>query len=500
MPLLADFEKRLTRAADELWTNSSLEPSKYCLPVLALVFLKYADQSAHAEGAARGRRRPRALEVPERARFSRLAALPEGADLGRALRDAMRSIEAVNPRLEGALPRDFGRIEARAFGSLLALFDAIPSDVAGDAFGRIYEHFLGSLAPRVLQKGGEFYTPSSVVRLLVEILEPYGGSLYDPACGSGGMFVQSARFIARRRGAATRATRIFGVEKAEETSKLARMNLAVHGLTGDVRSGCNSYYDDPHDAVGRFSFVMANPPFNQGSVDLSRIRGDTRRYPFGMPSKGSANYLWIQLCYSSLRRDGRAGFVMANGAADARGKELEIRKKLVDTGAVDVLVGLTTNLFYTVTLPVTLWFLDRAKAGSNDVLFIDARRLFRQVDRAHRELAPGQIELLANIVRLRRGEPPEDMLGSSDETRALFPKGRYEDVPGLCKIVSRREIGAQGYSLNPGRYVGVGAPAVESVDLHAAILALREELVGLTARARELETALLDDVACLLQD
>ena len=514
MPLPADFEKRLWAAADQLWTNSSLKPSQYSLPVLALIFLKYADHKfAAAEKELSGSRRrgvaskedyhaAGVLFVPPAARYSKLLQLPEGADIGRALNEAMKAIESENDEVKGVLPRTYGAFETTTLKEMLKLFNTIPEDVEGDVFGRIYEYFLGAFAPRTLEKGGEFYTPYSVVRLIVEIIEPYHGTIYDPACGSGGMFVQSANFIAEHKKTPADEISIYGVEKIAETYKLAKMNLAVHGLASDIKSELNSYYDDPHDSVGRFDFVMANPPFNQSAVDKGRIKDDTKRYPFGMPTTDNANYLWIQLFYSSLKKDkGRAGFVLGNSAADARGTELEIRKKLIETGAVDVIVSLTTCLFYTVTIPVTLWFLDKGKAKTDQkdkVLFIDARRHFRQVDRAHREMTADQVEFLANIVRLYRGEEPERANGSAKMTKESFPKGRYVDVLGLCKVASRKDIEAQGFSLNPGRHVGVAERAADDFDFKLRFEELNEQLEALNSQARAFEAAIASNVAQIL--
>jgi type I restriction enzyme M protein len=278
------------------------------------------------------------------------------------------------------------------------------------------------------------------------------------------------------------------------------MNLAVHGLSGDIKQG-NSYYEDIHDSLGQFDFVMANPPFNVNGIDKERIKDD-KRFPFGMPKTDNGNYVWIQLFYSSLSATGRAGFVMANSAADARGSELEIRKALIEAKAVDVMVAIGPNFFYTVTLPCTLWFFDKGKKGTpraDQVLFIDSRHIFRQIDRAHRDFTPDQIEFIANIARLYRGEEVETIHGSAKKIKETFPGGRYADVPGLCKVATLKEIEAQGWSLNPGRYVGVADREEEDFDFAERLEELNEELEVLNAEARELEGRIAENVAQLLE-
>jgi type I restriction enzyme M protein len=398
------------------------------------------------------------LYVPDEARLSYLVGLPEGQDLGAAIDTAMKAIETHNPELRDVLPKGYQRLEKSTLVELLRLFAPLPRNLAGDAFGLIYEDFLSNFALAEGRLGGEFFTPYSIVRLIVEIIEPFHGRVFDPACGSGGMFVQCAKFIERHKGSASADLSVYGEEQKESTVPIAKMNLALHGLSGDVRLG-NSYYDDLHRSLGSFDFVMANPPFNVNGVDKDKLEGD-KRFPFGIPRADNANYLWIQLFYSSLNEGGRAGFVMANSAGDAGHSEREIRRQLIESNGVDVVVAIGTNFFYTVTLPVTLWFLDRGKVGTDrkgTVLFIDGRHLYRQIDRAHRDFLPEHIELLANIVRMYRGETVETSGGSEALLNERFPERTYVDVAGLCKAATLADIEAQGWSLNPGRYTGTAA-------------------------------------------
>jgi len=508
-----EIEKRLWAAADELRANSKLKASEYSTPVLGLIFLRFADYKfslAEKELATKGTGRRQItktdyqakgiLYLPEKARFSRLINLPEGANIGKAIIEAMNAIEADNPAVSGVLPKNYHNLENKTLFELLKLMSSIPMDIEGDAFGKIYEYFLGEFAKMEGSKGGEFFTPTSIVKLIVEIIEPFHGRIYDPACGSGGMFVQSARFVQEHKKRASEKIAIYGQEKTDETVRLCKMNLAVHGLEGDIRSG-NSYYDDIHKSPGKFDFVMANPPFNVNRVDKDRLKGDPR-FPFELPTPDNANYLWIQIFYSALSPKGRAGFVMASSAPDARGSEMQIRRKLIEGNAVDVMVAIGPNFFYTVVLPCTLWFFDKGKRNSDrkdKVLFIDARHIFTQVDRAHREFTPQQIEFLANIVRLYRIEDPENRHDSANMLKEHFPKGMYKDIPGLCKVVKIADIEAQGWSLNPGRYVGVAARSEEDFDFRERLEELNEELENLNAEARELEKQIAENVAKLLE-
>jgi type I restriction enzyme M protein len=562
-----DLEKRLWDAADELRANSKLRSADYSIPVLGLIFLKYADhkfayateqfeaQAAEQAQSSRRRRRRRltpdrykaagVLYLPDEARYAHLVALPEGENIGRAINDAMEAIEAHNETVADVLPRTYHRFDNATLRALLRIFNRIDMDVEGDVFGQIYEYFLGKFAAAEGQRGGEFFTPTSLVKLIVEVIEPYEGYILDPACGSGGMFVQSANFVRRHQGS-TGDVSIYGQERVVDTVRLCKMNLAVHGVEGDIQQG-NSYYDPvPRPRAAGFSgfdFVMANPPFNVNRVDKDRIKNDRERYPFGMPTVDNANYLWIQLFFSSLNGTGRAGFVMANSAADARGSERELRRQLISSGGVDVMMSIASNFFYTVTLPCTLWFLDRGKVelpavsdgrdgegsgpqmalplgearkgtrsargeqyqgqsgvrGRDTVLFIDARRIYEQVDRAHREFRPAQIEFLANIARLYRGRDVESTQGSGELMAEHFPDGAYRDVAGLCKVATLEEIEAQDWSLNPGRYVGVPEREEDpDFDFEVRLMELHEELETLNSEAHELETRISENALSLL--
>jgi type I restriction enzyme M protein len=523
------LEKRLWDAADQFRANSGLTAAQYSQPVLGLIFLRFAEvrfaaQRAKLTKLSASSRRGSRLDDPAAyhadgilyltpaARFDHLLTLPEAADIGKAINDAMRDIEKNNQQLAGVLPKTYNLFTSTLLKELLKKVSEIPATLDYDAFGRIYEYFLGEFAMTEGHGGGEFYTPSAIVRLLTEIIEPYHGRILDPACGSGGMFVSSARFVSEHKKNPSSELSIHGVEKTDETGRLCRMNLAVHGLEGDIRHGgnVNSYYDDPHEATGKFDFVLANPPFNVNAIDKDRLKdslGPRRRFPFGLPRTDNGNYIWIQLFYSALNDKGRAGFVMANSASDARSSEQELRQKLIEASAVDVMVAVGPNLFYTVTLPCTLWFFDKGKAKTtraNTVLFLDARHIYRQIDRAHREWAPAQIGFLANVVRLYRGEELDFTLGGDEASAKLKEvfgkKPKFADVPGLCKAATLKEIEAQGWSLNPGRYVGVTpGEEVSDEDFKEQLEALTEELEALNTRARELEQTIARNVTEILE-
>lgn len=439
---LKQLENDLWSAADNLRANSDLKSNEYSTPVLGLIFLKFADNNYRRHETAikaeyqklKGTRREKELPeiaiercgfyLPDHARYDYLLNLPEEKDIAKALKDAMKAIEEYKPELEGVLPKDeYFRLtrdkKTKTIpNQLLKTFANIPADFSGDLFGQIYEYFLAEFARSEGSKGGEFFTPRSVVRLMVEMIEPHGGKVFDPACGSGGMFVQSAQFIEEHRKDlkdVDSSVFVYGQEKTLETVNLAKMNLAVNGLRGTIMKA-NTYYDDPHSSFGAFDYVLANPPFNVDDVTLSSIEKDTRFNTYGIPRNKSkakkadagketvpnANYLWINLFATSLRPKGRAALVMANSASDARHSEADIRRTLIEHNLIYAMLTLPSNMFYTVTLPATLWFFDRAKTDDR-ILFIDARNIFTQIDRARREFSEEQIHNIAIISCLHKG-------------------------------------------------------------------------------------------------
>jgi len=456
---LKKLEADLWRSADSLRANSDLKASEYSTPVLGLIFLKFADNNYRRHEKAilaehnkhKGKRAERELAdiaiercgfyLPAHARYDYLLQLPDDQDIALALKRAMQAIEQYKPELASVLPQDeyyrFTRSEQNRGipRQLLKNFADIPADADGDMFGQIYEYFLGEFAMSEGQGGGEFFTPRSVVQLMVGILQPHGGTIYDPACGSGGMFVQSAHFIEQhRRDQAEGGSDIYvyGQEKTLETVKLAKMNLAVNGLRGEIKQA-NTYYEDPHGSFGAFDYVMANPPFNVDDVSLGNVEGDRRFNAYGIPRNKTkvkkadegkqtvpnANYLWISLFATSLNERGRAALVMANSASDARHSEADIRKALIEANLIYAMLTLPSNMFYTVTLPATLWFFDKAK-DDDRILFIDARNVFTQIDRAHREFSPEQVRNLSLISQLHLGDRHEFIEAVDDYFAAGF--------------------------------------------------------------------------------
>lgn len=445
MPIdLKNLNAKLWKSADDLRANSDLKSSEYSTPVMGLIFLKFADnkyrkheeeiKAEHKKLLGTRREKPIheiAIEkcgfyLPDKARYQYLLNLPEEKNVDKALKEAMQSIEKY-VGFENVLPKDeyfaLARTDKSILSRLLQNFADIPDDADGDLFGQIYEYFLSNFALAEGQGGGEFFTPRSVVRLMVEMIEPHNGTVFDPACGSGGMFVQSAAFVEAHRSAqeqhAADALFVCGQEKTQETVKLAKMNLVVNGLRGEIKQA-NTYTEDPFNSFGHFDYVLANPPFNVDDVNFKKVENDKRFNTYGIPrNKGkqnkktagnetvpNANYLWINLFATSLKEKGRAALVMANSASDARHSEADIRKKLIENNLIYGMLTLPSNMFWTVTLPATLWFFDKDKQDER-ILFIDARNIFKQIDRAHREFTAEQIRNIGMISRLHKGRRGE---------------------------------------------------------------------------------------------
>jgi type I restriction enzyme M protein len=430
---LEAFESNLWKIADNLRANSNLASNEYFLPILGLIFLRHATNryyeaiAAIEADKAAGKMpdrplveadfaRRRALNLPESARFDVILKNPKDGNLGAALTSAMDAVEAAFPPLKGQLPKDYERFEGSVLEEMMRMFDSEGLRTAsGDVFGRIYEYFLAEFSKQGAHDAGEFFTPPSIVQTIVNVIEPDHGIVFDPACGSGGMFVQSSHFIEDAGQDTMQRVTFYGHEKNETTAKLAQINLAVHGLQGTIRAGNEAitYYKDPHELAGKCDFVMANPPFNVDEVDAEKVKGD-RRLPFGLPgvNKGkkvsNANYLWLSYFYSYLNEKGRAGVVMSSQASSAGRDEATVRQKLVETGAVDVMIDIRGNFFYTRTVPCQLWFFDRAKEKDvvrrDHVLMLDARNIFRKVSRSVCDFSPEQQKNIAAIVWLYRGQ------------------------------------------------------------------------------------------------
>jgi len=472
---LKKLEDNLWQTADTLRANSDLKSTEYSTPVLGLIFLRFADNKYsqfedeinREYKKLKGSRREKPLSeiaiekcgffLTEEARYEYLLNLPEEEDIAKAIKEAMASIEEYKPELKDVLPQDeYFRLvrkpEYRVIPmQLLKNFADIPKDTTGDMFGQIYEYFLGKFAMSEGQGGGEFFTPRSVVRLMVEIIEPHNGTVFDPACGSGGMFVQSANFVEQRATSNNGDTSLFvyGQEKTLETVKLAKMNIAVNGLRGDVQQSI-TYYEDPHESFGKFDYVLANPPFNVDDVNLGKVEQDKRFNTYGIPRNKSrtkkkgeetcpnGNYLWINLFATSLKKDGRAGLVMANSASDARHSEADIRKNLIENNLIYGMLTLPSNMFYTVTLPATLWFFDKAKMDDR-ILFIDARNIFTPIDRAHRKFSEEQVQNITVISRLHKGNSESYV----ELVHNYFQKGfsRLKEYKTSLKDVSKEVAG-----------------------------------------------------------
>ena len=430
---IEQFEADLWKVADNLRANSNLASNEYFMPILGLIFLRHATNryyeamAAIEEDRATGRvperplveadfTRRRALMLPETARYDVLLEMPKDGNLGAAMTAAMEDVEEHFPPLAGQLPKDYERFEGDVLEAMMRTFDSEALRTAsGDVFGRIYEYFLAEFSKLGAHDNGEFFTPPSIVQTIVNVIEPDRGVVLDPACGSGGMFVQSSHFIEDEGDDTMKRVTFYGHEKNETTAKLAQINLAVHGLQGTIRAGNEAitYYKDPHELAGKSDFVIANPPFNVDEVDAEKVKGD-KRLPFGLPGVNkakkvsNANYLWLSYFYSYLNETGRAGVVMSSQASSAGRHEAKVRQKLIETGAVDVMIDIRGNFFYTRTVPCQLWFFDRAKehdpGRADRVLMLDARNVYRKVSRAIYDFSPEQQKNIAAIVWLYRGQ------------------------------------------------------------------------------------------------
>ncbi|WJJ98232.1 type I restriction-modification system subunit M [Algibacter luteus] len=518
---IKQLEIELWDAADDLRANSKLTAAEYKDPLLGLVLLRFAQnrfEDAKIEVEKKLPINPRtgkkreankgdyagegAMFLPEKAKYDYLADLPEEANIAEAINNAMKLIEAEYPDLEGILPKNYQEFDDKLLRDLVRVFnkDAV-KNAKGDVFGRIYEFFLMkfSMQGAGAQEGGEFFTPPSLVNLIVNFIQPNHGIVHDPACGSGGMFVQTAHFVEDHEHKKVNETiRVYGTELKSNNTRLAKMNLAIHGIEGKIIES-NSFYTNPHNLTGKCDFVMANPPFNVDKIDAkNKFLADDDRLPFGPPLTGkgtisNGNYLWMQYFHSYLNATGRAGFVMASSATDAGNAEKLIRQKLIETGDVECIVAISNNFFYTRSLPCHVWFFNKGKKKENKdkVLMIDARNTFRKVSTTINDFSDEQLEGLTAIMNAFRTNETslrgtKQSLQENDWLKTHFPKGKYQDVEGLCKIATIEEIKEQDYSLTPGRYVGVSIDIDMDFDYKTRMAEIHNELAKLNTEANSL--------------
>jgi len=498
------FEAELFKAADKLRGN--MEPSDYKHVVLGLIFLKYISDAFDAKHAALLAEDAQAAEdrdeyladnvfwVPKEARWSYLQANAKRPEIGSLIDDAMRAIEKENESLKGVLPKDYARpsLNKVMLGELIDLISGIALNEEGDRskdiLGRVYEYFLGQFAGAEGKRGGEFYTPRSVVRVLVEMLEPFKGRVYDPCCGSEGMFVQSEKFV-KKHGGRIGDIAIYGQESNYTTWRLCKMNLAVRGIDADIRwNNEGSFHKDEFPDL-RFDYILANPPFNISDWGGERLREDVR-WKFGVPPVGNANYAWLQHIYHHLAPNGVAGVVLANGSMSSnQSGEGDIRKAMIEADVVDCMVALPGQLFYSTQIPACLWFLARNKNPSNglrdrrgQVLFIDARKMGVMVDRTRRELTDEEIQRIADTYHAWRGEAGV---------------GEYADVPGFCKSATLEDIRKHGHVLTPGRYVGAAAQDDDDEPFEEKMRRLTAQWREQQAEAARLDAAIADNLKAL---
>jgi type I restriction enzyme M protein len=536
---IKNLEKELWDAADELRGNSKLTAAEYKDPLLGLVLLRFAQNryedakinianflpinprtGAQREATKDDYAAAGAILLPEKAKYEYLAALPESEDIAEAINNAMKLIEAEYPDLAGILPKSYQEFDDKLLRDLVRVFnkDAV-RHAKGDVFGRIYEFFLMkfSMQGAGAQEGGEFFTPPSLVNLIVNFIQPNHGIIHDPACGSEGMFVQTAHFIQDHENkSVNEAITVYGTELKSNNAKLAKMNLAIHGIEGKIIES-NSFYTNPHNLTEKCDFVMANPPFNVDKVDAkNKFLAEDERLPFGAPLTGNGtvsngNYLWMQYFYSYLNETGRAGFVMPSSATDAGHSEKRIRQQLIETGAVDCIVSVSNNFFYTRSLPCHVWFYDKGKAslpvvnmsaveglvvrknGPNTILMIDARNVYRKVTTTINDFSDDQLEGLTAIMQLYRGERSTV---SKTNTWFIehFPDGKYRDIEGLCKIVTIDEVAENDYSLTPGRYVGVTLRLDDDFDYQGRLAEIQKELTYLNSDSLQLSITISNNL------
>ncbi len=507
---LKKLEAELWRAADQLRANSKLTASEYSMPVLGLIFLRHAYnrfqkvkievEKTLPSHPQRGKRpltkkdfeEQNSMFLPDKAQFDYLVSLPESADVGEAIDNAMKFIEDEYDNLKGVLPKNYSIFSKDLLKELLRIFNKeVLQKAEGDLFGKIYEYFLNKFAMTGAQEGGEFFTPMSLVQTIVNVIEPESGVMFDPATGSAGMFVQTGYFIEEREGLdPARKVTFYGQEKADMNTRLAKMNMAVHGLEGFIVQG-NTFYEDKHNLTGRCDRVMANPPFNVDGVDKAKdvVKKDPR-LPFGLPKNDNANYLWIQYFYSYLKphsansQGGRAGFVMASSASDAGHSEKEIREKLVKTGAVDVMMAIGNNFFYTRSLPCTLWFFDRNKEkdeqNKDKVLMLDARKIYRKVTSKVNDFSPEQLQSLISIVNLYRGKTDKfkTTVKTYLETAASLAKETAEITAELQKTLQSIVKNEDLKKLNGGL-----SEKLNTLEDYNDVLTRQKQLIADAARA-----------------
>lgn len=505
------FESELWRAADAL--RSNMDAAEYKHVVLGLIFLKYISDAFEEQHAKLEADRAKGADpedrdeyiaknifwVPKEARWSNLKANAKQPTIGKVVDDAMLAIERVNPSLKGVLPKDYAhpRLDKQRLGQLIDMVGNIglgdKENRSKDILGRVYEYFLSQFASAEGKKGGQFYTPRSVVRVLVEMLAPYKGRVYDPCCGSGGMFVQSEKFI-EAHGGRIGDISIYGQESNHTTWRLAKMNLAIRGIDSNLgKEHADSFHRDLHPDL-KADYVLANPPFNDSDWRGALLKDD-KRWKFGTPPAGNANYAWVQHFIHHLAPTGLAGFVLANGSMSSnQSGEGEIRKNIIEADLVDCMVALPGQLFYSTQIPVCLWFIARDKRNGRfrdrrgETLFIDARRLGTLIDRVHRELSDEDVQRIANTYHTWRGD-----VGAARRVRpdAGQPQGVapiYTDIPGFCKSATLDDIRHHNHILTPGRYVGAAEVEDDGEPFEDKMARLTAELKRQTEQAAKLDT------------